>query len=688
MLTEAAAPEHGPAAFFVRTASRCVALPDSIPWREIHPELSPMLTPRPHLSRSTQPTPHATSGFGLVEALIVAAAVSLLTVGLFTFYGSVSAKSKAQETTQAVLQLTQSIHKAYVASANFAGVTNATVVEEHLLPSGLETSGPLSGPEIVAPYGGTLSVASATVDGIPNRGYGLTLNTVPKKLCSQIVAGLSSGNFRNITINENSVVNAQGLIQPNLVAQFCGEKGEATIALTITDKQTDAALELRSCSAPSPSTETEVEACPAGYVGAITRKRSAACPPGSLLAEWGPWTETNTCEIACVPAPSSPQTRTTTPCPDGYLGTITEMRVSACATGQIAGYPSWSEWTEVSNTCAPVCVTPADQTKPGTCPAGEVGTVTLRRSASCPQPTGTHVWGEWEEIANNCRPACIAPEDEQRTVNRTASCAAGRITPAGATSFTQSQTITKHYVCAAGATTPTWSESASEWSPAESVACQQACIAPASHIETRTSTPCPTGQTGVIEEIRTTSYTCQTPTGSPVESVSDWSEVSNSCKNICILPSPSTQTETSEPRIAYWNKPIVCWWGWSGSEQNSSINMRRDEVRTRTRNASCSTGQVAWSDWSDWSEYTAISDWIANGDPCPGRHKCIPSNEYVTESRTSQCPSPRLHNGSKTYIQTRSTIRRNLCPSNNYGDPIPYLEPWGEWLPRESSACL
>lgn len=650
-----------------------------------------MLSSRAGLSRPKQPLRHSTSGFGLIESLIVAAVVSLLAVGVFTFYSSVSAKTKAHETTQAVLELRQSIHKAYVASANFSGVTNASVVAEQLLPSGLEVTGPASGPEIVAPYGGTILVAAAMVDGVPARGLGLTLNQVPRKLCPQIVASLAVGNFRNITINDSSVLGANGLLQQDLLTQLCSASPESTIALTVADKQTDAALELGICTAPSPSTQTVTDDCPAGHVGSITKTRSAACAPGSLVAEWGPWNEINTCQPACAPDPASPQTRTTTPCPAGQIGAITEQRISACATGQLTGAPSWSEWTEISNTCAPQCMAPADEIDTATpCPVGQVGTIVRRRQASCPAATGPYEWGEWEETENTCRPACVAPAPETTTETRPQNCGPGRTTPSGGTSFTQSRTVTTTYTCPASTGSPVGTESASGWSPLESSACQQACTPPASHSETRTSTPCPTGQAGVITERRTTSYSCQAPTGLPIESISPWETVSNTCQKVCVLPSPPTETEVSPPKVAYWNKPIVCWYGWSGSEQNRTLYMHRNEVQTRTRNASCATGDVSWSAWSAWSEYTAVSDWVAYSDPCPGRHKCIvpdPQNVVAFESRTAQCGPFRynINNGSSTFTQTRWVTTMYYCASS-YGEPQQYVSA-EEWAPLEIYAC-
>lgn len=549
-----------------------------------------MLPSRARLSRSKQPLRHPSSGFGLIESLIVAVVVSLLTVGVFTFYSSVSAKAKAHETTQAVLELRQSIHKAYVASASFSGVTNASVLAEQLLPSGLTVTGPTSGPEIVAPYGGTILVAAAMVDGIPARGLGLTLNQVPRKLCPQIAAGFAIGNFRNITINDNSVLGANGMLQQDLVAQLCAASSESTIALTVADKQTDAALELGACTAPTPSTQTEVEDCPAGYVGSITRKRSAACQPGSLLAEWGEWNEINTCQPVCAPDPASPQTRTTTPCPEGYLGAITEMRVSACATGQVTGAPSWSDWTETSNTCAPQCVVPADETKTENCPTGQVGQIYSRRSAHCPQTTGSHAWNQWAEVSNSCQPACIAPEATTET--RTVDCPAGY-----AGRKTEARTTT--WACTATTGSPT--STTGPWVQTSGTTCQ-ACpspqVEPQENWQWR-SQSCRSGWVGSYDwqemRRRTRQITYACPEGTltvPAPTYGNWSgwswtgiigQVSDSCA------APSCQEGQFSPDGGTRTEVNNGWYGCSQPPAYGSIQTRRTTIYR--------TGQVCQGGW-------------------------------------------------------------------------------------------
>lgn len=625
-----------------------------------------MLFTRVPPSRPKQPLRFSTSGFGLVEALIVAAAVSLLTVGVFTFYSSVSAKTKAHETTQAVLELRQSIHKAYVASANFSGVTNASVLAENLLPTGLEVTGPASGPEFVAPYGGTILVAAAMVDGVPARGLGLTLNQVPRKLCPQIVAGLAIGNFRNITVNDSSVLGANGVLQQGLLTQLCAASAESTIALTVADKQTDAALELGSCSAPTPSTETEVEDCPSGYAGSITRKRSATCAPGSLLAEWGPWNEINTCQPVCAPDPASPQSRTSTPCPEGYLGAITEMRVSACATGQVTGAPSWSDWTEVSNTCAPQCVVPADETKVENCPTGQVGQIYSRRSAHCPQPTGSYEWGQWEEVTNTCQRVCVAPPSEQTATTRTA--------------------------------------------PDEVL-----------------NVGCPTGQSGTKLQSRkrtenglvTVSHSCPSEVGDPIAGqpqttwlgtyniTSDWVVTSNTCQPICNAPAATTGTEYDNINYVSYDCLLAPWATTKPSTSNIMFGggyfhytggpysrQMTPAARTYKDTWSCPAGSS-----TPVKTRTYTSDWYRTG-PDVVSNTCRPY--WYEWRRITQCPAKwslmkqySANHPQVSYERRRvdgngtNTDARITVTSLSYGswEPVPEFQQWEMWYDYTCVPC-
>lgn len=370
-------------------------------------------------------------GFGLVEALIVAGAVALAAAGVYKFYSTVEAKERSHQESQNLLQVTNNVLRAYSAMPNFSAVSNASLVTENLLPSGMDVAGNASNPIIGSVFGATLSVSSTTLDGRSNSGLVLTYTGVPRKNCAQFIANAAAGhNFRDINVNNQPVLGTNRVLDQAQVISRCASQPSSTVTFTVQHGVQGASTILSpgACVVPTPASETQTVGCPTGYAGAITQTRTASCPAGAALPVWSAWSVvSNTCVQVCVPDPSSPQTRTSTPCPAGQYGTITERRVSACATGQTTGAPTWSAWVVVSNTCAPQCVVPADQTRSPGCPAGQSGVFTERRSATCPSPTGAPVWGPWVTLTNTCAQNCVlpTPNPETRWVQTSGNCDSG-----------------------------------------------------------------------------------------------------------------------------------------------------------------------------------------------------------------------------------------------------------------------
>jgi len=366
----------------------------------------------------------------LVEALIVAGVVAIATAGVYKFYSTVQAREQSHQESQNLLQVTNNVLRAYSAMPNFSGVSNARLVTEALLPSGMEVLGSASNPTIGSLFGSTLTVAPMTLDGNVGGGLVLTYSGVPRKNCAQFVANASAGyNFRDITVNDQNVLGTNRSLDQARVSAQCNSGPESTVTFTVQHGvQGTAALAAAACTVPASSPETQTVSCPSGYAGSITQTRTATCPFGAALPVWSEWSViSNTCVQVCTADPSSPQTRTSTPCPSGQIGTITERRVSTCATGQTTGSPTWSAWTVISNTCAPQCIVPADETRSPGCPTGQSGVLTERRSATCPLPTGTPVWGPWTTLTNTCVQNCVvpSPNPEIRWVQTSGSCGTG-----------------------------------------------------------------------------------------------------------------------------------------------------------------------------------------------------------------------------------------------------------------------
>ncbi|MBJ6983977.1 prepilin-type N-terminal cleavage/methylation domain-containing protein [Luteimonas sp. MC1750] len=352
-------------------------------------------------------------GFGLLESIIALAVGAFVVAGVFAFYRSVSGSFQAHKAATQALDLTDSIMRAYVSAPSFVGISNGRVVAEGLLPPGSDTSGPRVEPVITTAFGGRLLIDPARIDDQEGRGMTLTFTDVPARSCRGFVSRASSYGYDSISVNSQDVLDPSGRLLESVLASECGQKVESTVVLTVARDFVGGGppspggpalpggpLPTPACQVPTPATQVHTEACPMGYVGTITSSRTASCPSPAGAAQWGPWSVVRTCLPACAKAVHSPQRRTSA-CPPRQLGAITEERESTCPVS--TGSPTWSDWMEVSNTCAPLCTAPADELDNSLpCPAGQSGLIVRRRTATCPEPAGQWHWNEWEVMSDSC----------------------------------------------------------------------------------------------------------------------------------------------------------------------------------------------------------------------------------------------------------------------------------------------
>lgn len=223
--------------------------------------------------------------------------------------------------------------------------------------------------------------------------------------------------------------------------------------------------------------------------------------------------------------------------------------------------------------------------------------------------------------------ACVAPPSWTQTESRSSPCPAGQIGL-----VFESRTAQHSYTCPEAWDAPV--EAVSPWSAwtVTGTTCAPACSAPAptstaitrALADENANVGCPVGQLGdhwqrrsVTENgTRTTSWTCPGPTSSTSDTwgggftYGAWVTTSNTCAGACVLPTPSTQTNT-ENRTA--QQSLACPAG-----QTGEIKQERQEQRTQTRTAYCPapTGAFAWSGWSAWSGWTATSAWTTTSNNC------------------------------------------------------------------------
>lgn len=155
------------------------------------------------------------------------------------------------------------------------------------------------------------------------------------------------------------------------------------------------------------------------------------------------------------------------------------------------------------------------------------------------------------------------------------------------------------------------------------------CPAPSTQSQTQwvaTTGACPSGQLGSQSwqrqqvSTRSVTYSCPAGTlalpGPTYGAWSGWSDTgatqnfSSSCAPACVLPSPSTETN-SETRTV--SQTLACPAG-----QTGSIVQTRQEQRTQTRSAYCPapTGAPAWGGWSGWSGWNPTTGWATASNSC------------------------------------------------------------------------
>lgn len=344
------------------------------------------------------------------------------------------------------------------------------------------------------------------------------------------------------------------------------------------------------------------------------------------------------------------------------------------------------------------CSVPAPQTQTVSCPVDFIGSVTQTRSFTCASPYGSAVANPWTQVSNTCSPACTAPAPTTENANQTTSCATGRVTPTGASSFAQTRQRSVSYSCPTGLTSLTPANvnygSWTSWSPAESAACAPACIAGKvdSNSESRNNTQslsCPVGQLGAITQTRsekrtqTRVSTCASPVAPQVytpwgawgawEATSGWTTTGNTCAPACVVPNPSNETNT-ETRTN--TQTLSCPAG-----QLGSITQQRQERRTQTRSASCPapTGNYTWSAWSTWSDWGATTSWTTTANTCAPQ--CVaPAPTTQTQAGANQTQTfacPNFQTG--TYTNSRAVTQSR---SVNYACPAPtgpYSTSYGNW---------
>ncbi len=154
----------------------------------------------------------------------------------------------------------------------------------------------------------------------------------------------------------------------------------------------------------APTYQDSTQACALPQAGTFVRRTPWVCT-GNVGSFGAPTTITNNCFTPCaLPSPSTQSS--TLACTAGQAGTYTQARTASCPSGIGSNSSSvWSGWTTTSNNCYTPCVVPATQYTSSACPAGYTGSYYYYNAGVCPGGAGansTPYYSGWVNYSNNC----------------------------------------------------------------------------------------------------------------------------------------------------------------------------------------------------------------------------------------------------------------------------------------------
>lgn len=630
------------------------------------------------MKKRKQPSMLKNIGYSLLEVMIVVAASVVISLMVYGVYRVAFASQKGLAESVAASQLTDAIVRSYDALPNFTTVSTQQVINDNILPQGFTSSGNV----IYGPNGSAIAISSETLQGTPGRGFSLNYQNVNQKLCTDLAAGsLPMQRFISVMVGATEVA-PNGVVDEAKVATACNS-APTNVKLVYERGGTGNIAALEQCTLPTPNPETRELACNPGYMGKITEKRSASCLGPYELPTWGPWIEeSDTCAIICTVDPASPQTRNTTACPSTHLGEIVEQRVSTCP--QVTGYPTWSDWSVKSNTCAPKCVAPGPKVEQSfTCAAGFTGSYVTTTTYKCPAATGAYVV-DTTNTENKCVRTCQSqiPQPNPNPVwqPRTKPCGAGY---AGNITYEEEGKIT--YTCESSTSTET--PKASAWVSTNTFRNENssACVAlckPDTVLEqwVATSGQCQAGYTGgkTWEKRQTRTSVC--PAGASNPTTSAWGDTGqtrnmvDNCVKICTLPNPSTEAQYQTLNEL---QQFACPAGTYGP--NPGIDEWRQNNQARTRTAYCPqyTGDYAWTGYGNWYT-TSYSAWNRTANHCNGCPAAYRASQQRWERRNEGCPYRWSGENNVSYLLQEDYTVAFSCSGGSAG-PASYTTNFSGW---------
>lgn len=564
------------------------------------PNHAPAPTSLARAVRASLPGAASSTGFTLLETLLVVGGVALLSAGGFVIYQGAALNADVKTEQSNIQSIAQQSDRVYGSLGSYENLTTETAITAKVPPQSMVAGGT----GLMSRWQKPVLLEPTNVGARSNAGLQITYQDVPAKACARLAQAASGGMF-DVKVDGTSVFSGGKLDTPAAVSR-CAANDTAPMVFTYYGGtsglagQVLAPVEIPAApptSAPvvvtvpptappvAPPTAPPAPGCgpvPAAPASGLTPAGQTCSFFWQAVAAPSCWTSMPLCAPTVAPPPvvtppsvPPPSIPPSTP-PPGFCA-VPPTSSRACATPNCSdGTPSVDTGTESQTFSCPVgrvISTPGAYLYASSAPQTRTRTRTANESASCPDPfdaprwTNNGTFGAWTPTGAwgptfACAPSCVAPATTNTPESQSAACNAGRVTPAGASTFTQGRTRTNTYSCSSPIATYTSNPATySAWTPTEATACAPSCVAPAPLANTRAGAPqvaagtpqvaagtpesqvlpCGAGYTGSITQQRTTSisrttsvsrtttetstttYSCPAPTGAYTTTPGAWS---------------------------------------------------------------------------------------------------------------------------------------------------------------------
>lgn len=571
-------------------------------------------------------------GMSLLETTLTLGALSALSLGIYMVLGPASATAQAKREQDNLRDISTAVESSFGLLGSFSGVSTSRVVEDRLMPARMR-----DGDTIRSAWGVAVDIVPHAINR-PNDSFLVAYPLTPSGVCAKLAAAVARDVF-DLRVNTVSVMTANGLDIAATTAA-CSAQDVATMEFIYHSGLVSgtAVAAAPVVLAPDTSVGSSGSAVPATIIVANAAGAGSATTPAPLSLPPG---------VAATPppTPASPAA----PASSSFAATPTSATTSTPATNLTA--------------CAPSA--PSTQTI-YTCSAGQYGSRQQLATFSCPEAWEAPVMSSWTTVSSNCT-ACPTTSTETATetnVPRSQACPVGQ---SGTWTWGENRSRTRSvsHNCPAGTAAlpaPTyggWSEFT--WSGvriSEVNTCAANCVAPAPTTVTRTSTPCPVGQSGIVTEQQTTTHTCPAPTGPFSSSSGVWTVTGSTCAPTCVAPATTTAATTRA--LPNQTQSIAdC-----ASGRHGMVN----QTRTVTENGTITTthacpGPTA-SSTTVWLGTHNFGAWTNTSNTC------VACPAPAVESQTPACPA------GQTGVRTEQRTVSYTCPAGTAALPAPSFGAW------------